>query len=180
MCKKFSFVSFTLLFSLLLGCFEEVADLSNPKTYNSNQIFFKYPRNWQITDDTFIPAIHNLLIETPGDALVIIQSYQVDLAQDLESFSKSFSEDTLLETPVGRISQSEFEPLSKEEGFEWVEENFEISILSKSIPHKRTYGTTKIADRQVFLIFQVASEDHSKAEPGFNLIRNSLRASELK
>ena len=146
MCKKFSFVSFTLLFSLLLGCFEEVADLSNPKTYNSNQIFFKYPRNWEITDDTFIPAIHNLLIETP----------------------------------VGRISKSEFEPLSKEEGFEWVEENFEISILSESIPHKRTYGTTNIADRQVFLIFQVASEDHSKAEPGFNLIRNSLRASELK
>ena len=111
MCKKFSFVSFTLLFSLLLGCFEEVADLSNPKTYNSNQIFFKYPRNWEITDDTFIPAIHNLLIETPGDALVIVQSYQADLAQDLESFSKSFSEDTLLETPVVRISQSEFEPL---------------------------------------------------------------------
>ena len=81
---------------------------------------------------------------------------------------------------MGRITQSEFKPLSKEEGFEWVEENFEISILSESIPHKRTYGTTNIADRQVFLIFQVASEDHSKAEPGFNLIRNSLRASELK
>ena len=176
--KPFPVPSLILLLSLLVGCFEETADLTNPKEYNSNQIFFEYPKNWEISGDSFTPAIHNLFVETQGDALVIFQSYQSELAEDLETFSKSFSESTQMETPLGEISQSELKTIPQKGGFEGIEETFDISILGISVPHKRIFLSKKIADRQVFLIYQVAIEDESQTETGFNLIRDTLKESE--
>ena len=77
---------------------EEVADLSEPKSYDANQITFQYPKNWQITDDSFSPALHNVFIQSNGEAIVIVQSYQSDIAEDLETFSKNFSESAKSET----------------------------------------------------------------------------------
>jgi hypothetical protein len=56
-----------------------------------------------------------------------------------------------------------------------MQEKWELTILGVSVPFQRIYGTKKIADRQVFIIFQVAEEDYSKAVPGFHLIRDSLK-----
>ena len=61
--------------------------------------------------------------------MVIYQSYQADLLRTWNHSQKFFEKMTQTEIPVGRISQSEFKPLSKEEGFEGVEETFEISII---------------------------------------------------
>ncbi len=167
-----------LLLSCLTACFEEAADLTNPKVYDSNQIFFKYPANWEISQDTYTPAVHNLFVETPGDALVIFQSFPANLANDLKIFSKEFSESMQEQTPIGKISNSDLKSIPKEGGFEWIEEEFEISILGESIPHKRIYGSKKIANRQIILIFQSATEDYPKAVPGFQLIRDTLEKSE--
>jgi hypothetical protein len=180
--EKHLLLSIFLLFWCFAGCFEQTADISIPKGYHSNQISFKYPKNWEITQDNYTPAVHNLFVETAGDALVILQSYQSDLAEDLESFSKSFSksfsESSRTDTPIGEASLGhKFEIIPREAGYEWIREQFEISLLGVSVPHRRIYGTKKIADRQIFLIFQVATEDYSKAEPGFRLIRDTLRES---
>jgi hypothetical protein len=72
--------------------------------------------------------------------------------------------------------QSTFSAIPEASGYEWIEEEFSIKFLSESIPHRRLYGTKMIGDRQVFLILQVATEDYARAEPGFELIRNSLRS----
>ena len=162
------------LFSWFTGCFEQVADVANPKGYDSHQLSFQYPRNWQISEDTFTPQVHNLFVESPGDALVIIQCYNSGTTQDLKAFSESFSENARTETPLGEFSDSNFRTLSKEAGYDWIQEEFEISLLGESIPHKRIFGTKKINIRQVLLIFQVAIEDYLKAEPGLNLIRDTL------
>ena len=182
-------LSIFLLFWCFAGCFEQTVDISIPKGYDSNQISFKYPKNWEITQDYHTPAVHNLFVKTAGDALVILQSYQSDLSEDLESFSKSFSESSRTDTPIGKASLGykreessghKFENIPKEGGYEWIREQFEISLLGVSVPHRRIYGTKKIADRQIFLIFQVATEDYSKTEPGFRLIRETLRESKTK
>ena len=179
--EKHLLLSIFLLFWCFAGCFEQPVDISIPKGYDSNQISFKYPKNWEITQDYYTPAVHNLFVETAGDALVILQSYQPDLAEDLESFSKSFAESSRTDTPIGEASLGhEFENIPKEAGYEWIREQFEISLLGVSVPHRRIYGTKKIADRQIFLIFQVATEDYSKTEPGFRLIRETLRESKTK
>ena len=181
MLRRLYAFSLTILISFFVGCFDgdfdptEAADLTDPKEYNSNQIFFKYPKNWKISGDSFTPAIHNLFVETTGDALVIFQSYQSELAEDLETFSKSFSESPQMETPLGEISQSELKTIPKKGDFEGIQETFDISILGISVPHKRIFLSKKIAERQVFLIYQAAIEDNPQTELGFNLIRDTLK-----
>ena len=68
--------------------------------------------------------------------------------------------------------------MTEASGYEWITEDFRIDLLGESIPHQRLYGTKVIRDRRVFLIFQVATEDLTKAKPGFDVIRDSLRSAE--
>ena len=55
----------------------------------------------------------------------------------------------------------------------------QIPSPGESIPLKRAHETRKLVGQEVFLFLRVTSENHLKAEPGFNLIRNSLKYSEL-
>ena len=185
MLKRLSALSLPLLISFWGGCFEETfnlteaADLADPKEYNSNQIFFKYPKNWEISTDGFTTAFHNIYMQTQGEAMVIYQSYSSDVAENLTTFSKDFSEKmTQTEIPLGEISQSELKAIPMVAGFEGIEETFDISIIGISVPHKRIFLSKKIADRQVFLIYQAAIEDHPQTESGFKLIRDTLKESE--
>ena len=101
------------------------------------------------------------------------------MAESLTTFSKNFSEKmTQTEIPLGEISQSELKTIPKVAGFEGIEETFDISIIGISVPHKRIFLSKKIADRQVFLIYQTAIEDRLQTESGFNLIRDTLKESE--
>ncbi len=79
---------------------------------------------------------------------------------------------------MGEISQSELKKTPKVAGFEGIEETFDISIIGISVPHKRIFLSKKIADRQVFLIYQASIEDNPQTESGFNLIRDTLKESE--
>lgn len=122
------------------------------------------------------PAVHYLFVETPGDALVILQSYSKDEADGLAAFSKAVSDSATNEMPIGKMANSRFADLPDASGYSWIMETFDISFVGESIPHRRLYGTKQIGDRQVFVIFQVATEDYSKVEAGFQLIRDSLRS----
>jgi len=165
-------VSLLLLSTLFAGCGEPQADLSTPKTHKSGAITFDYPKNWEITVDSVTPEIHYLFVETPGDALVILQSYPTGDADTLAEFSEEFSE----EMPIVTIAKSTFAAIPDSEGYNWIREDFDMNLLGVSVPHRRLYGTKKIGDRQVFLIFQVSTEDYPNTETGFQLIRESLRS----
>lgn len=185
MLKRLYALCLTPLISFWSGCFDETfdlteaADLTDPQEYNSNQIFFKYPKNWEISSDSNTTAFHNIYMQTQGEAIVIYQSYPSDVAESLTTFSKDFSEKmTQTEIPLGEISKSELKAIPKVAGFEGIEETFDISIIGISVPHKRIFLSKKIADRQVFLIYQAAIEDHPQTESGFYLIRDTLKESE--
>ena len=185
MLKRLYALCFTPLISFWSGCLDETfdlteaADLTDPQEYNSNQIFFKYPKNWEISADSNTTAFHNIYMQTQGEAMVIYQSYPSDVAESLTTFSKDFSEKmTQTEIPLGEISKSELKAIPKVAGFEGIEETFDISIIGISVPHKRIFLSKKITDRQVFLIYQAAIEDHPQTESGFNLIRDTLKESE--
>ena len=162
------------LLSLFAGCGEPKADLSAPNTHRSGAITFDYPKNWKITEDSVNPELHYLVVESPGDAIVIFQSFPIDESNSLTAFSKEFSKSAETEMPLGKAAQSTFTDVPEVSGYKWIAEEFNINLLGESVPHRRLYGTKEIDDRQVFLIFQVAKEDFAKAEPGFDLIRNSL------
>ena len=161
-------------FGLLAGCGEPKADLSKPKTHRSGTLTFNYPKNWRVTEESVTPEFHCLFVESPGDALVILQSYSTDGADNLTEFSKNFSESAATERPTGTMDKSQFAELPDAAGYSWIVENFEINLLGESIPLQRFYGTKDIGGKQVFLILQVATEDYSTVEAGFHLIRDSL------
>jgi hypothetical protein len=164
--------------SLFAGCGEPQADLSTPKTHKSGAITFEYPKNWKITEDLVTPEIHYLFVETPGDALVILQSFPTGDADTLAEFSEQFSESAAKETPIGTMAKSTFAAIPDSDGYSWIGEDFGINLLGDSTALRRLYGTKNIGGRQVFLIFQVATEDYRKAEIGFQLIRDSLRSNQ--
>ena len=127
MLKRLCALSLPLLISFWGGCFEETfdpteaADLTEPQEYNSNQIFFKYSKNWEISADSNTTAFHNIYIQTQGEAMVIYQSYPSDVAESLTTFSKDFSEKmTQAEILLGDISQSELKTIPKVAGFEGI------------------------------------------------------------
>lgn len=164
------------LLTLLAGCGEPEADLTNPKSHTSGSLSFDYPKNWKITEDLATTETQYVFVETPGNAIVILQSYPQGTTDDLTAYSKDFSESAAEETPIGNMTQSSFTDLPNEAGYRWIKEDFEISLLGESTPHRRLYGTKVIGERRVFLILQVATEDYSKTEGGFELIRDSLQS----
>ena len=165
-------LSFLSLFS---GCGEPQADLSAPKTHRSGAITFDYPKNWKITEDSVEPEMHYLFVESPGDAIATFQSFPIDESRSLTDFAKEFTESAKTEMPLLKVAKSTFTDVPEVSGYEWIAEEFDVSLLTESIPYRRLYGTKEIDDRQVFLIFQITKEDFAKAEPGFDLIRDSLR-----
>lgn len=174
-------LSTLLITALLTGCGEPEVDVSNPKTHRSGAVTLDYPKHWKITAESVTPGLHSFTIQTDGNALVIFHSYPSEAADDLPTFSKSFSKSfsgAATVTPFGKIAGAPFASVPEADGFEWTEESFTISLLDESVPHRRLYGTKDIEGRRIFLILQVASADAAKVEPGFQLIRKSLRGNQ--
>ena len=172
--RQLPLLSILMCFCLLTGCGEPQADLLTPLTHKSGELVFDYPKNWAIAEDSLTPELHNLFIETPGDALVILQSFPSGGTPTLTTFSHEFSNSVVIETFIGEFSTSTFSNIIDKDGCNIIEEDFNINLLGESIPHKRIYGTKEVGNRKIFLILQVAAEDYSKVEAGFQLIRDSL------
>ena len=168
------------LIGLLYGCGEKQPDLSNSITHQLGEIIFDYPGNWKVAEDSITATIHNLIIETPGDTIVIIQSYPLEMGIDLKALSREFSESAAHSIPLGSINKSVFSKRPKQWGYDWIAEDFESVFLGEAIPHQRIYGSKEVGDRQIFLILQVPVEDYQKVEKGFHLIANSLSGDSKK
>lgn len=164
------------LFAVLSGCGEPQADVTDPKTYRAGGITFDYPKNWKIDEDSVSPEIHFVMLGSPGNAVVILQSYPTEDADDLPTYSKAFSDIVEKEVPIGKIKEPQLVELPAAHGYQWIEEAFEITLLGLSVPHRRLYGAKEMVSRRMFLILQAPIEDFEKAETGFALIRDSLRS----
>jgi len=176
--KLFRILLVLPLLVLFAGCGEPEANVSRPNTHLSGGITFDYPKNWKVTEDSVSPEVHYLFVESPGDALVIFQSFPADEADALSTFSRAFSKMAAEEVSIGKIVGSTFSDMPEADGYEGIGEDFKIVLLGESVPYQRLYGSKVIGDRQVMLKFQVPTEDFSRAEPGFDLIRTSLRSVE--
>ena len=164
--------------SMLCGCGEQKADVTTAKTHQSDNISFDYPKNWRITEDYITPEIQYLFIETPGEAFVMLQSFQLDLADTLLEQAKEFSELASGEMKIGEMVVEKFKEIEPARGYEWISEEFNVNLLSVSIPHKRLYGGQDVGSRRLFLMLQVATEDFDKVHPGFVLISDTLQVNE--
>lgn len=156
-------------------CSEKPADLDNPKRYNKHGLEFQYPGNWEITKDSRISRVRTVFVESPGDALVIIQVYPPDLAIDLKDFVKNFSDAARDEMPVGSFSKPVFDNEVLVHGHKTINERFDTMLAGQRVPHVRLYERIVSGGTACFLVAQVADEDRSRVINGFGLVFSSFK-----
>ncbi len=153
---------------LLTGCDEPEADITVSQTKQSGHITFSYPKNWKIAEESITPKIQYIFVETPGKALAIIQSYPVEQADDLITFSKDFSASASTEMPAGKIESSEFSKLPDANGYSWIREDFKVSLLGQSVPHRRIYGKKRLVIKRFFSYFKPQQRIIQMQRKGFS------------
>jgi len=161
---------------LFTGC-EQTADIQSPLHFANDVVSFDYPGNWDITDEETTEWGGYIIIESPGDAIFIIQNYQKDDALELSDFVTWFAEVTQQEMPVGDVQSGSRIPIEQEisgVATQGVREQFIIELLGVEVPHRRTYFTVEGTNDVGFLIAQTAEEDIHLVQAGFELIWNSV------
>jgi hypothetical protein len=167
-----AFFAFVCL--LLAGCGEPKADLANPKKLSKEPVSLRLPGNWHVEDEMHENGIHHFSIETPGDAIVIVQVYPEAMANELKAFARAFSEETAKAMPMGRMSGHVFSDLPDLEGWKGMKETLNMRLATLDIPHTRFYYTCRFGEQHCFVICQVSTEDLDKVKSGFDLVRGSL------
>ena len=171
----FSFLFFDAIFDVL-SC-EKKADISSPKFYEKNKVSFSYPKNWRITEDVEETEMRYIFIETPGDAIFIIQIYSKEEALSLSEYAEWSSEEARKQTPLGMRPKGKFSEIEKKfqsKKLKGIREYMNIIVLSESVPHITDYYKVEYGDKAVFLICQVAVEDLKMVKPGFEIILKSF------
>ncbi len=174
--KRLVHISWLIMALLLLSACERNARTDNPKSYNNAGIEFEYPGNWKVTEDSQQAGFRYLSVETPGDAIVIIQIYPTKDALEINEFAQWFAQAFKEEIPFGTISASKFSQVKKLEGYENLTEQFSIILLGEDIPHTRIYIRKPIDNRVCLMVAQAADEDHSKVIRGFEQVFTSFRS----
>lgn len=183
--RNLYFMLFVFFLCLLIvvqyyrGHNEETADTDNPVMYEKKDIRFSYPGNWKIAEDredTEEGFSHHVFIESPGNAVFIIQIFPVLDAIPLQQFAEQFSKLTQ-QKGYSRINNSVFSELKKSINLTnnySIQENFSIKVSGEQAPHIRGYYSVTNNKRIAYLISQTATEDLPKVNAGFALILESF------
>jgi hypothetical protein len=174
--KPFLLAIYALLLFEPLGC-EKAADISSPIKYEKENVSFSYPQNWKVTEDVRQQDLHYIFVESPGDAIFIIQIYSKNGAVSFNEFVEWFSSQSKAEIPVGKMEESIFSTVEKGNiatGMKGIKENFSITLVGEKVPHTREYYTVDSDNEIAFLVTQTATEDMRKTESGFDLILSSF------
>lgn len=159
---------------LLSGCGEPAADVAVSKKYHKDGIAFQHPGNWKVTEATVEEGFHHVMVETPGDALVIVQVFPADDAATLKEYADAFSAAAAEEAPFGVVSKSKFIGLDPQEGWSRTKETFIIQVLGVKVAHTRLYHARDFGHWRCFVLCQTADEDWAKVEAGFRQIVSSV------
>ncbi len=146
--------------------------LTDPLTHSSPTITFSYPRNWRVmTEDPDYDAGAYVPIEAPQDASVMLALYpprafvspEDDVRQSLESF---------LENGMAVVSRRDMAAWGTLSG-----KGADVLLRGNGIDAMRLRVFVGEPHRGVrLLVHEVCSRDEeSKVEPGFDLVRRSLR-----
>ncbi|QQS42887.1 MAG: hypothetical protein IPM63_08120 [Acidobacteriota bacterium] len=168
----------SILFSLIVfSACEKPAETENPSVYRKDGITFTHPGNWRVTEDVEEDGYRYLILETPGDALFMVQVYDEDEAYDLDSFVESYSDQVKTEAPFGTAeasSRSPIERLIDGELRTGIYERFSLRLVGIRVPQIVEYYRIESGGRVFFLISFVSDEDLEMVSPGFDQIFGSF------
>ncbi|OYW30390.1 MAG: hypothetical protein B7Z47_03625 [Chthoniobacter sp. 12-60-6] len=164
---------------VLVGCGERAAKVSEPKGYEKGELTFLYPGNWKIDEDEMMGGGgHHLSISTPGDALVVVQFFPLEIASSLEDYARAFSKETAAAVPVGKLTGSKFTPQADADGYTCLKETCTMELMGQAIAHVRYFRSRDFGGQRCFLLCQVAGEDVAEVEAGFKQVASSLKVTD--
>lgn len=173
---KTLFAAFSLVAILgLTGCGEPEALTQTPKSYNKAGVLFSYPGNWTLIDRT--EQDKQIIIESPGNTVVIIVPTPAKRAVSLWKFAKQFAESANQTTPITSVQSSDMKVTKDNVRFQSMVENLTIRLLGVEIPHTRLYQRKIVNQKAYFVIAQFSNEDRDKIMKGVDLISDSLKTS---
>ncbi|RFA29286.1 hypothetical protein CAI21_09375 [Alkalilimnicola ehrlichii] len=156
----------------LAGC-EKAADVASPELYEKHGVSFSYPGNWKITEDAQQGSVRQIIVESPGDAIVIALIYPAADAVSLNEFAERFASHVQQEASIITMDKATFS--SSPEANTRIRERFNVSLLGVKVPHVREYNRAEGGDTVAFLVSQAAEEDLAKVKPGFELIVDTFK-----
>ena len=153
---------------------EEIAAVESPNVYEMNGVQFEYPGNWTVTEDTQVAGFRYLFVESPGDALVVVNLYPIGALSGVEDFARQFAGQTKSEIPFGTVSDSRFGSVERIGRYDGLAEEFGIEVAGESVAHVRLYRYITVGETACFLVAQTATEDRDKVAGGFELVFQSF------
>ncbi len=162
--------------ALPVGC-EQQAQTGSPQRYDTGGLRFDYPGNWRVTEDTKDAGVHAVTIETPGDAIVVAQRFDAGLDIDLDVFVDTLMDNAQQMMPVGNVGNLSKAPASRLVAGQQVNGivcTFDIQLAGESVPHTQMTYKIDHPNGPAIITCQVADEDLSKVQAGFEQILDSL------
>lgn len=157
------------------GISEPKADVSSPATYSKKGLEFQYPGNWTPGEEMDMFGVMQAGAESSGSAIVLVHKFPGEVADDISTYAKDFSESMKENVPVGNIGSVNHSPVTKQGEYEAITMNFSISLLGETVPHECTIYRKQTGSNVLFIIAQAATEDLGHARPGFDLVRQTLK-----
>lgn len=154
---------------------ETEADVSSPATYTKKGLEFQYPGNWTEGEELDLLGVQQASVESSGSALVFVHKFPAIAADDLATYAKDFSDHMQQNVPIGKMSPFTKSPIRKMGDFEYIKLDYSITAMGETVPHECTMYRKTVGSAVIFLITQAASEDLANAQPGFDLVRKTLK-----
>ncbi len=170
-------ISLVILLLAFAGC-EKTADVVNVQVYQHDGVSFSLPGNWNVSEDVTEGTFRYIIVESPGDALFMLNEHPKEDSLSLEKFVEAFTDNMSSELPFGQLSsldRSAVEVVIDGETRKGIKNKIDIVVLGEKVPHEQTYFKLAHQRSDIFLITQVADEDKSLVDQGFELIFNTFR-----
>ena len=172
-------IALIVMISLISGAFAQTGD---HQTYEKDGLVFALPDNWSIAEDTINPADRLILIEGPGDALLIINMFAADGALPLMYYARIYSDAMINENSVLLTrTAGEFGKVEKTADYESVVETFTQKFFwVMNIEFSTTFRRMLISDKVLYVSLVVADESKEQAFPGFVQVSSSIKVPSAK
>jgi len=156
--------------------------------YQEDGLTFEYPSGWKVLEDSVQESVRYVFIESPDEALSVIQVFSIEDAPSLEDFSQSYSAQTQV-IPVEPEGQSEdvtpsatpqpeFMAITRDldgKSYEWIVETIPSTVAGIDSSDYREYFRKDSERFSAFLINQVNKDALNKHEGSFEMIFRTLK-----
>jgi hypothetical protein len=160
---------------LAVSSCERRADVAKPKTYTRESLAFEYPRNWRVTKDQALSNAGLVEIEAPGNAVALMTIFPENADVNLRRYAETILRHIEEKVPIGTVDSGTIT-----QNQDAIDLKYSMTLLGVKVPHSSCITLHRFQRGKVICFTQVADEDRRLVQPGFDLIRKTLRSSDLK